>query len=182
MIGNNYLVSIDDVSGQTITEAVPISKVLDWLDNPDESYIEMIEAITKAARIELENRYKITICRRSRELFYSEYANELTLHYGPHASVTSIEKQDFDGTSETLTVNEDYTVYGSMFPIVRFASVGRDIKVTTVSGYANNEVPSDIQTSIKMLVKYIFDGEWDDEEKFPRDIDRIMRYYDKHVI
>ena len=38
MIGDNYLVSISDISGQTITEPVSIEQAIKWLDNPDSSY------------------------------------------------------------------------------------------------------------------------------------------------
>lgn len=180
MIGDNYLVSHNDVSGQTITEPVSIEQALNWLDDPDTSYTEMITSLITASRIEIEGRYKISICRRNREYIYSDYGTELILPYGPHASITSIETIDFEGNEEAFTLGGDYAVYGS--EMIRFMSHGKDIKITASSGYADDNVPKDIQTSVLMLVKYLFDGEWDEEEKFPRDIDRIMRHYDKHVV
>ena len=182
MIGNNYLVSVVDVTGQTIQEPVTIAQALEWLDNPDSSYQVMIESLITSVRRELENRYRMTICRRNREFFYSDYGTELSLHYGPHDSITSISTVDKEGTEEALTLGSDYSVYGSVYPMIRFDCPGQDIKIVSSSGFENDNVPKDIQTSVLMMVKYIFDGEWDEGEKFPKDVDRIMRYYDKHVV
>ena len=179
MIGENFLVSVNDIAGQTISEPVLVEEAYSWMDNPDQSFVSIIGSLITSARRELENRYKITIAERNRELFYSDYGSELLPSHGPH-SITSIESVDFDQTKTVLTANEDYSVYGSEFTMIRFPNCGKDILITTSSGYSI--VPDDIKTSVLMLVKYMFDGEWDEEEKFPRDIDRIMRYYDKHVV
>jgi uncharacterized phiE125 gp8 family phage protein len=86
---------------------------------------------------------------KTRVAQYERPADVLSLPYGPHGAVASVEGIDIDGNATTLTATTDYTVEGIEFKRVRLKSAGYYmIRVTFASGYGAGECPEEIRAAI----------------------------------
>lgn len=174
--GDNNLLEIVD-SG-TITELITLGQVRDWLDEPDTSHNSTLESLIVAARELFEKRYNLTLAERERKFFYATYASELELPNRPHTSIDTIEQQDNEGDLELWVLGDEYTLFGTS--LLRFCQRGIDLIITTTSGYTT--LPKDIERATLMQIKFMFDGEWDNDERISPEVEKIMRRYDREVL
>lgn len=174
--GDNNLLEIVD-SG-VITELITLSTVRDWLDEPDTSHDPTLNSLVTATRELFEKRYNLTLAERTRKFHYSTYASELELPNKPHTSIDTIQEQDNEGNLTLWVLGEDYTLFGSS--LLRFNDCGINLIITTTSGYT--VLPKDIERAMLMQVKFMFDGEWDQDERISPEVERIMRRYDREVL
>jgi len=174
--GDNNLLEIIDSVG--ITELITRNQVRDWLDEPDTSHNSTLDSLVVATRELFEKRYNLTLAERTRTFYYSTYATELELPNKPHTSIDTIEEQDIEGDLTLWVLGEDYTLFGTS--LLRFNDCGINLIITTTSGYT--VLPKDIERASLMQIKFMFDGEWDNEERVSPEVEKIMRRYDREIL
>lgn len=176
--GDNEGIQLRDLA--TFEEPVTLEETKEWLDVDYSEKDLTIIGMIKGARETLEKRYSLTIPSRSRMITYDSFAQRIPLSFGPHQTITLVEVlEDDQGTYRTLTEGDEYFITGLDYPVINLDLRGNFLRVTADSGFAN--VPEDIKSAIKWYVKWLFDGQWTEEESNP-EVARLMAPYDREVI
>jgi hypothetical protein len=80
---------------------------------------------------------------------YERPSNVISLPYGVHGDVTSVQAIDTEGNITTLTPSVDYIVEGIEFKRIRFKGIGAYmLRVSFESGYGAGECPEEIRAAI----------------------------------
>lgn len=146
-------------------EIVSIEEVQKWVQQYDSDEKTVLEGLLLAARELLERSYNVTISRRSRTVYYSEFGCKVLLAFAPHVSISEVR---IDGVATT-----DFKEYGFNKKILVFGSSGNHLEVDFVGGSTDNS----LKQALLNQIKFMYDGEWDDEEKISPDVDKILMSY-----
>ena len=158
------------IDNETFDEPLTLEEVKKRIDSPDSDLDSEVEGLITAARIKLEKRYNISIPKRSRSYYFTEYEKELRIPGVNESYVLKV--VDWEGEETTLTLGDEYSLFGNT---IRFVSGGFNLIVTCDSGY--DTIPKDIEKALISQIKYMFDGDWTGEKISP-EVEAIMRPYD----
>lgn len=156
-----------------------------------------ITALIRAAVSEIDGPHGIGICLVSQQwkLTLDGFpANRIALELGPLISVDAVEYVDADGVTQTWSASNYRVmnagdlatiepVYGGSWPSPR--SVSGAVTVTFTAGFSVDEsvsptsdaanVPDDLKTAIKIMLRLLYDGQPSDER--PPYVDAVLNRY-----
>jgi len=115
-------------------------------DSYDDAYLNlMIRGVTE----QVERYIGLDTHIKTRQSYWERVGGQVWLPYGPHGAISSVVSIDDEGTETALVLNTDYTVSGMEYKKIHIDNFpGRYLKVTYVSGYAEDECPFAISAAI----------------------------------
>lgn len=143
---------IVSVSGElplTLLQVKDFLRATDGTNTFDDTYDDQYIALINGGATDQVERYIGTDTHlKTRQSYWERVGREVWLPYGPHTSVTSVLSVDEEGVETALT-SADYVVIGMDLKKIRFTNfIGPFLKVTYVSGYADNTCPFAISAAI----------------------------------
>jgi uncharacterized phiE125 gp8 family phage protein len=115
--------------------------------NIDDNYIEtLIEAVSN----QIEEYIGRDTYERTRQSQWDRFGQYVSLPYGPHGDVTSVQSITYDNVVTDLVAGTDYYVQGLQFKsiMVDNPSDGQFLRVTYESGYQPGSCPPAIRGAI----------------------------------
>lgn len=115
-------------------------------DSYDDAYLNlMIRGVTE----QVERYIGLDTHIKTRQSYWERVGGQVWLPYGPHGAISSVVSIDDEGTETALVLNTDYTVSGMEYKKIHLDNApSRYLKVTYVSGYAEDECPFAISGAI----------------------------------
>jgi uncharacterized phiE125 gp8 family phage protein len=179
------------VTVKPVNPVVTVTEAKNWArisGNAEDTLItDLIETATK----QIESHYNLSLISQTRIAFWESYGEEVSIPYGPHQSITTVERI-YQGTSTTLTSSDYHTDgldYLNIYPnTVYRGSHGRvnyNLKITYVSGFGadGSDVPEDIRKAVSILVAHLYEyrQEFRDQSNkvMSGEVDRLMQAYSR---
>ena len=146
-------------------EIVSIEDVQRWVQQYDESEKTVLDELRSASIRLLENSYNITLSVRNRTAYYTQFGNKVSLWFGPHTSISEVRIDS--------VINSNYKEYGFNSKILYFENCGYHLEVDFLAGTTNEN----FKKAVLMQIKFLYDGEWDENEKISPAVDKILMPY-----
>lgn len=145
------------------THPITIEEIKAYCDylGTDYKTESVLENISIAARLRLEDFTGRNMCEKTMVLNVNSVPYRMALPYGPINTVTSVNVYDEDNTLDsTLVSGTDYHLIGDFHKYIRFENmdVGEYVKITYTSGYKSTgfPLPEALKRAILAQTKYDF--------------------------
>jgi len=154
--------TVSDTSGAS--DLISVADAKSWLkiDTSDED--DLIQDLIDEVTSDIENNYQIPVKSKDVTAVWENFASAVPLPFQPVSSITTVKTIESDGTTTTLTVDEDYRLVGNRLLIDEIYGYERPYnrtKLEVVYVSAFDSVPNDVRLALKKAVLSNFEDRQD---------------------
>ena len=162
--GENGVLTLTVSDTDEASDLISVTDAKSWLkiDTSDED--DLIQDLIDEVTSDIENNYQIPVKSKDVTAVWENFASAVPLPFQPVSSITTVKTIESDGTTTTLTVDEDYRLVGNRLLIDEICGYERPYnrtKLEVVYVSAFDSVPNDVRLALKKAVLSNFEDRQD---------------------